>query len=55
MKLRYRNKERIKVALAEKYDDSYSAAGIMFIAKPLGALFLLLIVAFVSGAVYSGF
>ncbi|MEM5564320.1 hypothetical protein WNY78_04365 [Psychroserpens sp. AS72] len=57
--IRYRNKEKIKSILAEKYEDSYHNAGAQLVLSTFGkllfALLLLMLLTVIGRAIYEVF
>jgi hypothetical protein len=51
MWIRYRNKEKIKQVLKNDYENSYSTIGYLVIWKPVGVIFLVLIVCLLIAAI----
>lgn len=50
--LRYRNIEKRKAVLAEKYAGSYSGAGIDVILRPVAVIGFLLMLVFIAAVIY---
>lgn len=50
--IRYRNKEKVRTVLKEKYNDSYQDAGATKVLHFIGIIFIIILVVFLLAVIY---